>query len=258
MSIAARGELFELAASVLRRGSDAPPLEKRLRDALRAHPELDNEGRAWLAEAVLGTACLGLRLQFQLENAGLAVEPSHLLALYLFDEHQLPPPQPYAGVLQAALGGTRFPEDAAARIAARHSLPLALARRLGAQWGEEEAAAFGEAVNVRGPITLRVNTLKTSRANLIARLATQGVAARPGALSPWSVLLDERWNLRSSAEWRAGEFEVQDEGSQVLALETAAVPGDVVIDYCAGRGGKSLALAAQLDNQGRVFAYDVA
>lgn len=257
MSLAARGELLELASSVLRRGSDALPLEKRLRAALRAHPGLGGEERAFLAEVVLGTACHALRLQYQLERAGLPVTPPYLLALYLLDEHGTPPAEAVAQVGTAALSSTPFPDDAVAHLSARYSLPVTLAKRLVAQWGLEEATAFGAAVNQRGPVTLRVNTLKTSRTTLLARLAEAGVAARPGQWSPWSVLLDERWNLRSSAAWRTGEFEVQDEGSQVIALETRVKPGDVVLDLCAGRGGKSLALAAQLENQGRVIAFDI-
>ncbi len=121
-------------------------------------------------------------------------------------------------------------------------------------------AEEGAALSLRAPIDLRVNTLKTDRPALLEALAKHGAEAGP--LSPLCVRVKssgpETRNINVEVEpaHGMGWFEVQDAGSQVAALMSGVKPGERILDLCAGAGGKTLALAAMLQNKGRVVAYD--
>jgi 16S rRNA (cytosine967-C5)-methyltransferase len=104
----------------------------------------------------------------------------------------------------------------------------------------------------RAPLDLRVNRLRASRDELLP--AFPGAVAT--ALSPVGLRLAEAVPVEDHEAWRAGLVEVQDEGSQLLALACSAAPGETVLDLCAGAGGKTLALAAEMGNQGRLVASD--
>jgi 16S rRNA (cytosine967-C5)-methyltransferase len=146
--------------------------------------------------------------------------------------------------------------DPIARLALEASLPRWIADRFVAQLGEAEARALASAMNARAPLTVRANLLAGDRDDLRARLAAEGVRAEPTRLSPWGLVLDGRENAFALAAFREGRFEIQDEGSQLIALACAARPGQIVVDACAGAGGKSLALAAEMRNKGSLHALD--
>jgi len=113
------------------------------------------------------------------------------------------------------------------------------------------------ALNEPADVNLRINTLKVTRDEAIAILAKDGIEAEAVALSPLGLKLKGRANLRTAKAFRKGTVEVQDEGSQIIALLTGARPGMSVIDFCAGAGGKTLALAAIMENTGELAALDV-
>jgi 16S rRNA (cytosine967-C5)-methyltransferase len=140
------------------------------------------------------------------------------------------------------------------RIALAASLPDWLAQRLVADWGDE-AEALAKALNERAPMTVRANTLVTTRDALAAELTKEQLATTPGMWSDTALIVTSRTNLFASAAFKRGAMEAQDEGSQLLA--ELATPGKHVVDYCAGAGGKTLAIAARLGNKGRVIATDV-
>ena len=123
--------------------------------------------------------------------------------------------------------------------------------------------ALAATCNLPGPVTLRANVARTSGNALASALRRRGFAcAADGALSPWAVAVrggraDWPCSLWSLNEWQDGSFEVQDEGSQFVALATEAAPGERVLDLCAGNGGKSVAIAGMVGDSGHVFAYDV-
>jgi len=106
-------------------------------------------------------------------------------------------------------------------------------------------------------LDLRVNRLKADRAQALAALAEEGTAAQETPLSPVGLRLASRINLMVTRAFKEGLVEIQDEGSQIAALLVGAKPGMAVIDLCAGAGGKTLALAAQMANKGRLVAADV-
>jgi 16S rRNA (cytosine967-C5)-methyltransferase len=142
------------------------------------------------------------------------------------------------------------------RAALRLSYPTWLYQRFVASLGELAAGELANAMNARAPLCVRVNTCKTTREALVARLAEEGVVATPTALSPVGLVFETRVNAFGLPAFRDGLFEVMDEGSQLVALAVAPPPRGRVADVCAGAGGKTLALAALLGNQGRVLALD--
>ena len=152
-----------------------------------------------------------------------------------------------AAELQALPLRERFPVAA--------SLPGFLATRFLAEFGAEAESA-AEAMNERAPLCARVNTLKADREKLMATLAEEQAPCRKSALSPLGVIIETHQNAYSLPSFRSGYFELQDEGSQLLGLLVDAPPTRVV-DACAGAGGKTLQLAAQMKNRGELFALDI-
>jgi 16S rRNA (cytosine967-C5)-methyltransferase len=133
------------------------------------------------------------------------------------------------------------------------SLPLWLAETWWRELGTEAAAliaAFAE----RPPMAARANQSRIDRDSLAARLAGEGVNARPGRLAPHALIFEDRRNIHILPSFREGLFEVQDEGSQLLAALAEPAPGARIVDFCAGAGGKALALA---DAGAQVLALDV-
>jgi 16S rRNA (cytosine967-C5)-methyltransferase len=141
--------------------------------------------------------------------------------------------------------------------AVRGNYPLWLEPHLVAVFGQSLAREVA-ALNESAALDLRVNLLKASdREKVRAALARDGVEAARTPLSPLGLRVFERIALSTLDAFRAGEIEVQDEGSQIAALLADAQPGMRVVDFCAGAGGKTLALAAAMHNRGHLVACDV-
>src|SRR5262249_5500661 len=136
------------------------------------------------------------------------------------------------------------------RIALAASLPDWLAARLAADWGDE-AEALALALNRRAPMTGRAKLIATDRDARAAELARDRIATAPGAWCDTALHVETRTNLFALAAFTRGAMEAQDEGSQLLGDLAAACarPGALVIDLCAGAGGKTLAIAARLGNR---------
>jgi 16S rRNA (cytosine967-C5)-methyltransferase len=139
----------------------------------------------------------------------------------------------------------------------RHNLPDWISQPLMAQLGEEDFWALVASLDQPAPLDLRVNTLKAKREAVQTELADAGIEAKPTPYSPWGLRIDGKPALNKLGVFMRGEVEVQDEGSQLLALLTDAKRGEMVVDFCAGAGGKTLALGAAMKNTGRLYAFDV-
>ena len=138
----------------------------------------------------------------------------------------------------------------------RLELPDWLYPRLQAQYGDRLAAEMA-ALSEPAPLDLQVNLLKGTREQALAALAAEGWEARPTPFSPWGLRIAGRQPVTSGPAFHSGLVEIQDEGSQLVAALTGAAPGMRVVDWCAGAGGKTLALAAMMGNRGQIFACDV-
>ena len=138
----------------------------------------------------------------------------------------------------------------------RFEIPDWLHPLLVARFGDDlaaEMAALGEPA----PLDLRVNLLKGTREEARTALAAEGWEATPTPFSPWGLRIDGRRPVTSGPAFQSGLVEIQDEGSQLIALLTGAKPGMRVVDWCAGAGGKTLALAGMMANRGQIVACDV-
>lgn len=121
----------------------------------------------------------------------------------------------------------------------------------------ESLCSLGASLLSSAPLVLRVNTLLISRSALIDKLLAKGLEVRPGEVSPHAIICSERTALTETEEYKAGLFEIQDEASQLFAFAAAPQPGWLVLDACAGAGGKSLHLASLMENKGTVIASDI-
>ncbi|MBA2962467.1 MULTISPECIES: RsmB/NOP family class I SAM-dependent RNA methyltransferase [Ramlibacter] len=137
----------------------------------------------------------------------------------------------------------------------RHNLPEWLVEPLKAQLGAE-FWALAECFNEPAPLDLRVNAFTDKREDVQAELRRAGIAAVATPYSPWGLRLADKPALTRLEAFTRGAFEVQDEGSQLLALLLEARRGEMVVDFCAGAGGKTLALGAVMRSTGRLYAFD--
>ena len=163
---------------------------------------------------------------------------------------------PVEGRLVEALAGRSLRHPAMPRAVA-NDFPDWLEPYLEAVYGdrlEEEMAGL----NASAPVDLRVNLIKTDREGALRALAAENVRAEPTPWSPVGLRLAERVPLSGLTAFKDGLIEVQDEGSQLAALLAGAKPGMRVVDFCAGAGGKTLALAASMKNRGKIVACDTA
>ncbi len=137
------------------------------------------------------------------------------------------------------------------------SLPSFMVERLVSTIGKDKTQAMAQALSGRAPLTLRVNQLRGTREEARARIkAEAGVEATPTRFSPWGLILPHPVDLNTWPLYKEGWLEPQDEGSQLIAMAIGAKPKETVLDACAGAGGKTLAIAAQMKNQGRLVAID--
>ncbi|MEH3088008.1 MAG: RsmB/NOP family class I SAM-dependent RNA methyltransferase [Xylophilus ampelinus] len=146
------------------------------------------------------------------------------------------------------------PEDLLDRH--RFNLPDWLVAPLREQVGDE-LPALAEVLQRPAPLDLRVNALKDKREAVQKELAAAGIRALPTPYSPWGLRVDGKPALTKLATFERGAVEVQDEGSQLLALLVDPKRGEMVVDFCAGAGGKTLALGAAMRSTGRLYAFDV-
>jgi len=232
------------------------PADGALSYYFRQHRELGHADRGFVAEACYAT----LRRLRSLSARCPDDQPRKLLlaAMYClrgWNQKQLAP------ILKDGdaewLAVAKATDTAAWPAAVRCDLPDWLYERLAARFpGDIEALAT--ALNRPAPLDLRVNPLKTSREAVLRQLASDHIAAAASPWSPLGIRLEEKPALSKYPLFVDGSIEVQDEGSQLLGYLVAPKRGEMVADFCAGAGGKTLLLGALMRSTGRLYAFDVA
>ncbi len=272
-----RSAVLEIYEQVRREGARADQAMARV---IRREKQLRSVERRAVADAVYGL----LRLQGRVDNllgralatkgqalTSLATPTQHLLryAGYLVVSGEQsaesaanlagPEVRAHAWTLELLAAPAKLAptgDDPLSSLASETSLPRWLAALWSAQLGADETRALAAAINQRAPLTIRTNTLKADRAALEGKLADEDARVAATRWSDLALTFTSRTNVFALKAFKAGLFEVQDEGSQLIAEACAARPGQLVVDACAGAGGKTLALAAQMQNKGKLVACD--
>jgi 16S rRNA (cytosine967-C5)-methyltransferase len=230
------------------------PAERAVADFFREQPALGARDRRVLADGVFALLRKLLLLRHLAASGEGPLERRLAILAWRGDER----------ALQAALDERerawlercRAVDVSSLAEALRHNLPEWLSEPLRRTLGDE-LWAWVEATDAPAPLDLRVNALKGERAQAIAQLAAQGIEAAPTSHSPLGLRVVGKPALEQGEAFASGLVEVQDEGSQLLALLVGARRGETVVDFCAGAGGKTLALGAQMRGTGRLYAFDV-
>ena len=238
--------------------SFAQPADAVLSNYFRVNGKLGHRDRGFIAESVYAVL---RRLRWLQRLAGERATARQLLLAWLARGEGWSLRQ-FEGAINAS--ERSFIEDVkavaldAGTLAEDVDLPDWLVERLGTTLDEASIRALAQALNRPAPLDLRVNVLKTTREALLAALAGSGIAAQACPYSPQGVRLAGKPALQRDPRFLAGEFEVQDEGSQLLGFLVQPRRGELVVDFCAGAGGKTLQLGALMRSTGRLYAFDVA
>lgn len=246
--------LNEAASALIRVLTFDYPADAVLSRYFRERPQLGQQDRAFIAEAVFGV----LRRKFWLDHLAPQANVRQLLLLWLAR---------IAGHSSRELGTLCSSEELQWLNSTRSQGPLPLTaeadlppwviEQLLQEHGEDFVRALGRALQEPAPLDLRVNTLNASREEVLAKLRSNDIIAEPTPLSPLGLRLRDKPALNRNPLFAAGKFEVQDEGSQLLGYLLAPRRGELVVDFCAGAGGKTLMLGAMMNSQGRLYAFDV-
>ncbi len=247
--------------------TDSRPADAVLSDYLRARKYLGSHDRKFISEAVYGT----LRHDLAFEAFIIDALPqnsnkiAYALTIFLFLSQQhhdelLSPTSELTSISEATLLELRAQffsqRQNLASLSEQFSFPCWVTEKLRSDFSDEKLARLYAALNTEAPLTLRVNTLLTSRDALKQRLAHENIATTFGNLSPDALICDRRRPIFQSQTFKQGLCEIQDEGSQLISLLLNPKPKTITLDACAGGGGKTLHLATLMQNKGKVYAYE--
>lgn len=247
------------------------PADALVSGYFRARRYIGSKDRAYIASTVYDVLRHHGRLNWWLEKYEAKTTPRARFIVYLLAVDQKP-----AQVVTELFSGGKFapkaldahelklvqkmkghtvehpsmPDEVKAECPDWAATPLK--KRFGKKFVDEMSALLKPA-----PLDLRINPLKTTREQILTELKKIAVKASACKMSPYGIRVEERPSLSALPMLKNGEVEIQDEGSQLVALLVDAKPGQRVVDFCAGAGGKTLAIAAQMNNKGRIIACDV-
>jgi len=232
------------------------PADTSLRYFLQAERVGSNE-RSLVAETVFGV----LRHRLFLEHGcGEQTTPRRLALAYWvkFGGYNLREITPLLKATESEwLGHLKSIKVDELPLSIQAELPDWIVEKLRAQYSDEEILVIGLSMQQAAGLDLRVNTHLANRNEILAGLLAEGVTAEATTYSPIGIRCKGKPALNKSPMFVAGKFEVQDEGSQLLGFLVAPKRNEMVVDFCAGAGGKSLMLGAMMNSQGRLYALDV-
>ncbi len=255
MALEVLGQVFEQGLN----------LEKQLKKCFRRHRQLSNPQRRRCALLVHGVSCYRLRFAYLSRVLSVFRENmSHYLAFY-WTEHSEESLDTLAerfvlsveALEKLRCGDIFWPEDPLTALEVRYSYPRWMLHQWRKSLNVEQCAALADSFNQAGPIAIRVQQRKNSHEELSRSLEEQGMRVETGKLAPYALRLLGKPDIRTNANYLNGNFEVQDEGSQLIGFAVGAQPGETIWDMCAGSGGKTMALADAMADQGQIWATDI-
>jgi 16S rRNA (cytosine967-C5)-methyltransferase len=251
-----RNQLLALAGAIERVRRLDMPADTALSTFFKAHAEMGARDRAFVSDGAFAY----LRRKASLETLAETDDPRFLAYAVAVRElnysvRELEPAINAADARWLAAFKSRLNAPLAPAVAA--DVPDWLWHRLGETYDDEARSSLTRAWQSPAPVDLRANVMKTTRGAALAELSTEGLPVAATPYSPFGVRIQGRPALARHPWLANGRLEVQDEGSQLVGLLVAPRRTDMVVDFCAGAGGKTLLLGAMMRSQGRVYAFDV-
>lgn len=236
--------------------SNTGPADVKLGLFFKQHRDLGAKDRAFVAESVYGV----LRRKAFLMYVAEGNDPRKLLLAYLIRVLGTST-RDLSEVLNAQqmewAQAIKAKKTEGMTKAEKADLPEWFWDKLVVQYGEEEALAIARSMHQQASLDLRVNIIKASREDVIAKFESEKTEIKPTPYTPYGLRMPQKMTISKHPFFVDGKIEVQDEGSQLLAQLVAPRRGEMIADFCAGAGGKSLAIGALMRNSGRIYAFDV-
>ena len=231
------------------------PADSLLHRFFRRHPAMGQHDRAFIADGAFAY----LRRRRSLEALAQTTDPKHLALAVTVRElgigvRELEAALPAADAAWLRTFKSRLSTPLEPAVAA--DLPDWLWERLGAAYGEAGRGSLARAWLAAAPLDVRINPLKTTREAAQRALEESGISATPTPYSPLGLRIRGRPALGAHPLFTSGAIEVQDESSQLVGHLVAPRRSEMVVDFCAGAGGKTLLLGALMRSQGRLYAFD--
>ena len=244
-----------LASAIAEIRSLQEPADQLLHRFFRKHPAIGQHDRAFIADGAFAY----LRRRRSLEALAQTTDPAHLALAVAVRELGIGLREMEGALTDADAGWlrafkARLSTPLSAAVAA--DLPDWLWDRLGAAYGDAARESLARAWLAAAPLDLRINPLKTSRDDARRALEASGIMAVPTPYSPLGLRIRGRPSLAAHPLFTDGAIEVQDEGSQLVGYLVAPKRSEMVVDFCAGAGGKTLLLGALMRSMGRLYAFD--
>lgn len=232
------------------------PADAILRRFFKENPTLGAHDRAFIAESVFGL----LRHRFFLESLAPRSTPRALVLAYIvkFEGTNL---RELASLISETekkwLADIKAIPISSRSLSVQAEFPEWLVEKLQQFMPDEQILDLGFSLQKSAPLDLRVNTLLAKRDQVLEILKNDGFDAEATPYSPCGIRINGKPAINRHALFLSGKIEVQDEGSQLLGYLLAPKRGEMVVDFCAGAGGKSLLLGALMNSKGRLYAFDV-
>lgn len=250
---------FQLDSSIVALRTVLPleyPADGILRHFFRENPLLGGQDRAFIAETVFGI----LRHRFFLESLTERITPRSLVLAYLVKFNGM-----NLRELTSIISESETKWLAEIKAIKLETLPLAiqaefpewLVEKLKQSMTDADILNLGFSLQKSAPLDLRVNTILAKRNQVLETLSQEGIEALETPYSPCGIRLTGKPAINRHELFLSGKIEVQDEGSQLLGYLLAPKRGEMVVDFCAGAGGKSLLLGALMNSKGRLYAFDI-
>ena len=248
--------LLDIATDLLREvGKLDMPADVVVSNFFRKNRELGPRERHALAETAYAVLRQRLLFQHLVQSGSGALE--RRLAILAWQGNESLIRGGMGSHEQQWLNGVRAIDRNAFSEKLRHNMPDWLAGALKNDLDDDGFWKFVASMSASAPLDLRVNLLKTNRDKAQAQLREAGIESFATPYSPWGLRVDGKPGLQKTDVFLRGDVEVQDEGSQLLAAMVSPKRGEMVVDFCAGAGGKTLALGAAMRSTGRLYAFDV-